>query len=100
MRRMIWLILAALCVPVAAAEKPLDELEQVRAAAAEARTAAAADPAIHDAESPPVKAYLAEQRRRRILRLAGLRQRLVEYQGDPSRQNLVPILKRQLHADP
>ena len=96
MRRMTWLIVAASWVPVVAAEKPLDELERVRIAAAEARKAAAADPTIHDAGSPPVKAYLAEQRRRRLLRLTGLRQRLGECQGDPSRQDLVPILKQQL----
>jgi hypothetical protein len=85
---MTWLIVAASWVPVVAEEKPLNELERVRIAAAEAREAAAADPTITDADSPPVKAYLSEQRRRRFLRLAGLRQRLEECQGDPSRQDL------------
>src|SRR5262249_37409500 len=31
-----------------------------------------------------------------LLHLTGLRRRLEEYQGDPSRQNLVPILRQQV----
>ena len=96
MRPVIWLIVAAACVSAAAQEKPNGELERAKVAAAESRKAAAADPAIKDAHSPPVKAYLAEQQRRRLLRLAGLRQRLDEYQRDPAKQNLVPVLKQQL----
>ena len=62
----------------------------------EARQAAAADPTIKDAQSPPVKAYLAEQQRRRLLRLATLRKRIAKTQADPAQQELVPVLKEQL----
>jgi iduronate 2-sulfatase len=96
MRWVIWLLVAAACASLAAQEKPNSELERVKAAAAETRKAAAAEPTIKDANSPPVKAYLAEQQRRRLMRLAGLRQRIDQYQGDPSKQNLVPTLKQQL----
>ena len=96
MRRIIWLLLAAVCIPAAAQEKPSGEQERLKAAAAEARNAAAADPTIKDAHSPPVKAYLIEQQRRRLVRLAGLQQRIDQYQGDAAKQNLIPVLKQQL----
>jgi hypothetical protein len=70
-------------------DKAVDDLEEVRAAAA-------ADPEITGAQSPPVKAYLAEQRRRRALRVTGLQKRIDECQGDASKQPLVDVLKQQL----
>jgi squalene-hopene/tetraprenyl-beta-curcumene cyclase len=46
--------------------------------------------------SPAVAAYQAEQKRRRGLHLSGLRTRLAEYERDPAKANLVPVLKQQL----
>ena len=88
--------MAVACAPLPRRRIPAASWNGSQAALAEARKAAAADPTINDANSPPVKAYLAEQQRRRLLRLTGLRQRLEEYQGDAARQDLVPILKQQL----
>ena len=96
MRWLMWLVLAAAGVVVVAQEKALDELEHVRVEAEQFRKAAAADPTIKDLHSPPVKAYLAEQQLRRLRRLAGLRKRISEFQNDPSKQSLVPILQKQL----
>jgi hypothetical protein len=90
------LIAVLLCVRAGAAETPADELAGVRAAATAARQAAAADPTIRDPDSRPVKAYLLEQQRRWITRLAGLRQRLSEYRRDPAKASLVSVLEQQL----
>lgn len=96
MRWLAWFVAAACCSLVVAEEKPADELERATLAATEARKAAAADPTVSNAASPPVRAYLAEQQRRQAVRLAGLRRRLDDYQRDPSKQDLVPVLKQQL----
>lgn len=66
------------------------------AVATKSRTASGVDSKLLTADSPPVKAYLAEQQRRRTLRLSMLRQRLDEYQLYASKANLVPVLKQQL----
>ena len=58
-----------------AQEKSAGEVEKLQAEIAEARKAAAANPIVKDAMSPPVLAYLAQQKRRRLLILASLRQR-------------------------
>lgn len=47
-------------------------------------------------DSPPVKAYVAEQARRREARLLALRKRLAEDELDPAKESLVAVLKRQL----
>jgi uncharacterized sulfatase len=96
MRQVVWLLVAAACAAAAAQDATSDELERAKAAAAEARKAAAADPLVKDVHSPPVRAYLAEQLRRRLLRLAGLRLRIDQAQRDPARQSLLPVLKQQL----
>ncbi len=83
------------CIVVAAAE-PADDLARVEAAAAEARRAAVAAPQVTDVASAPVRAYLAEQQRRRLLRLVGLRQRIDEYRRDVTKESLLPVLKQQL----
>lgn len=84
------------CCPVFAQEKPLSELERLQIEAAEARKTAAVDPTIKDAKSPPVLAYLAEQKRRRLTSISGLRQRIEQFQGDKSKESLIPVLKEQL----
>lgn len=100
MRLIAFLALSLSCCPALAQEKaqdkPVSELEKLQAAAIEARKAAAADPTIKHAESKPVVAYLIEQKRRRLSSIAGLRQRIEQYQADKSRENLVPVLKEQL----
>lgn len=100
MRLMALVALALSCCPALAQEKaqdkPASELEKLQAAAVEARSAAAADPTIKNAESKPVMAYLIEQKRRRLTSIAGLRQRIEQYQADKSRAELVPVLKEQL----
>lgn len=96
MRLTALLLVLTSCLPVFAQEKPGSELEKVQSEAAEARKAAAADPTIKDARSPPVLAYLAEQRRRRLNSLSSLRQRIEQFQGDKSKESLLPILKEQL----
>jgi len=82
--------------PVFAQEKPIGELERVQREAVETRKAAAADPTIKHAQSPPVLAYLAEQKRRRLNSVSSLRQRIKRFQGDQSKQDLLPILNAQL----
>jgi len=96
MRPIIWLLVAAACASATAQDTATGELERAKSAAAEARIVAAANPTIKDANSPPVKAYLAEQQRRRLLRLAGLRQRIGEAERDPAKQSLLPVFKEQL----
>lgn len=77
-------------------EKSADELEQLKAAANAARQAAAADPTISSPISPPVVAYLAEQKLRRLVSLLGLRDRIDQAQADPKKQELLPVLKDQM----
>jgi hypothetical protein len=96
MRQMVLLVAVALCCPVFAQEKPTRELERLQSEAIEARKAAGADPTIKDAESPPVRAYLVEQKRRRLTSVSSLRQRLEQFQSDKTKENLLPILKEQL----
>lgn len=97
MRAFLWFLVASCCCAnVVAADKPVDELERARQATAETRKSAAANPTVTDAASPPVKAYLAEQQRRQLLRLAGLKQRIEQAAADSSKQNLLPVLKQQL----
>jgi hypothetical protein len=96
MRQLILLIVAAACCAALAHKTWGDELEQATALAAETRREAAANPQVASAASPPVKAYLAEQQRRLLLRLAGITKRIAEYERDTSKQNLVPILRQQL----
>lgn len=84
------------CGSVLAQVKPDGELERLQSTAAKAREAAAADPTIKNAQSPPVLAYLIEQKRRRLNSTAKLRQRIEQYSGDKNREDLIPILKEQL----
>ena len=95
---MLALAVSILCCPVLAEEqgKPASELETLQAEAVEARKAAAADPTIKSAESKPVLLYVIEQKRRRLNSIAGLRQRIEQYQGNKQKENLVPVLKEQL----
>jgi uncharacterized sulfatase len=95
-RTIVCLILATCFLPVARAENPAAELERATAAAQAARLAAAKDPTVTSADSPPVRAYLAEQTRRRLLRLATLHKKIEQYQADPATAELVPVLKEQL----
>lgn len=96
MQRAICLVIAAACGAAAAEDKAPEGLEQIRAAAGAAREAAASNPQIAGVQSPPVQAYLAEQRLRRAVRVSGLRQRIGEYQGDAARQPLAAVLQQQL----
>lgn len=96
MRLTICLFVLSLSCRAAAADKPADDLETVRAAAAETRKIAAVDPVIKDASSPPVLAYLAEQKRRRLLGVTSLQQRIDQFQADKSKESLLPVLKEQL----
>src|SRR5436189_4646114 len=96
MRLIACLVLLASCGPVTAQEKPGGELERLQSKAAAAREAAAADPTIKNAQSPAVLVYLIEQKRRRLNSTAILRQRIEQYSGDKSREDLIPILKEQL----
>jgi hypothetical protein len=63
---------------------------------AEARKAAAVDPTVKDTESPSVRAYLAEQKRRRLLSVSILQQRIEQAQGDVTKETLLPIWREQL----
>ncbi len=91
------LILSVLlpCAVLRAAE-PANHLEQLTVAAQAARQKAAAEPVVRDRSSPPVIAYLAEQSRRRAVRLAGLKLRLADAERDASKAELAPVLKQQL----
>ncbi len=79
-----------------AGDKHSADLEKIQSASAEARKAAAGDPTIKNAASAPVRLYLVEQQRRRLTSLAGLRQRIEQYQSDETKKSLVPVLKEQL----
>ncbi len=96
MRLIACLVVLASCCPVLAEEKPASELEKLQIDAVEARKAAAADPTIKSADSKPVVAYLIEQKRRRLLSINGLRQRIEKLQADKSGENLLPVLKEHL----
>src|SRR5579872_2238237 len=96
MRLITVLAVLSLIHPVFAQEKPATELDRMRLEAAEARTAAAADPTIKNAKSHPVRAYLAEQKRRRLTSIASLRERIEKYQADAINADLIPVLKEQL----
>jgi squalene-hopene/tetraprenyl-beta-curcumene cyclase len=48
------------------------------------------------ADAPPLKAYLAEQQRRRRLRIDTLQKRLAEVAADPTKASLLPVLTQQL----
>src|SRR4051812_1749263 len=97
MMRWIGLLAVSIfCSMVLAQEKSTAESEKLQAEIAETRKAAATNPMVKDASSPPVLAYLAEQKRRRLLSLASLRQRIEKAQGDASKQSLLPIWKEQL----
>jgi hypothetical protein len=100
MRLTTWLVVLVSCGSVFAQDQtrgePVSELEKAKKEATETRKAAAADPTIKDAKSPPVLAYLAEQKRRRILGITTLRQRIEKLQGDKTKENLIPVLKEQL----
>jgi hypothetical protein len=96
MWRLALLMLLVLVSPVLGEDKSAGELEKVQADEAELRKAAAADPIVNDADSAPVKVYLAEQKRRRLMSLSGLRQRIAQAQGDRSKQALLPVWKEQL----
>lgn len=97
-RGMLVLVVSVLWCPALAKaqDKPVSELEKLQADAVEARKAAAADPTIKNAESKPVLLYLIEQKRRRLSSIAGLRQRIEQYQTDKQKENLIPVLKEQL----
>src|SRR6187455_2221644 len=85
-----------LCAQEQGGDQPVTEFDKVKKQAADARKAAAADPTIKDAKSAPVLAYLAEQKRRRLLGISTLRQKIEKLQSDSSKQSLVSILKEQL----
>lgn|GEM_PF-193411 len=71
----------------------------VSAAQSAARGSASSAPssvAKLDPALPAVAAYVAEQKRRRELHVAGLRTRLTEYERDSAKANLVPVLRQQL----
>src|SRR5262245_53823247 len=89
------LVVFAVCGPATAQEKPVGELEKLQSAATAARQAAATDPTIKNAQSPPVVAYQIEQKRRRLNSTQSLRQRIEQYAGDKKREDLIPILKQQ-----
>lgn len=96
MRFIPLLLIVAAYQPALIQSSSASELEKLRSAADEARKAAAADPAIKDASSPPVKAYLIEQKRRRLATMESLRERIEQFKSDPAKENLVPVLKQQL----
>lgn len=96
MRSILCFGLAIVCCTVVAVEKPATDVEQATSAAKAARQNAASEPTIRDANSPPVKAYLLEQQRRRVVRLSGLKQRLDEAQRDATKASLVPVMQQQL----
>jgi hypothetical protein len=91
----IW-FLCSLSLSVVADEKESGELAKLRVVADEARKAAGKDPSIKDASSAPVIAYQAEQQRRRLTTLVGLRERIRQLSGDTAQENLLPVLKQQL----
>lgn len=96
MRLITLLVVSSFACLVFAQEKPATELDKIRLEAAETRKAAAADPTIKDAKSHPVRAYRAEQKRRRLTSIASLRERIEKYQADGSNADLIPVLKEQL----
>src|SRR3954469_4283024 len=96
MMRLALLAVLVLCSQVLAEEKSAGELEKLQSEMAEARKVAAADPTVKDATSPPVLVYAAEQKRRRLLSLSSLRQRIEKAPGDASKESLLPIWKEQL----
>jgi nicotinamidase-related amidase len=97
-RSLSWLIVLGCYANATGADdfSPEFFLKAAAEKAAEARQAAAADPVIVDRTSAPVKAYLAEQERRQVLRQNTLVKRFEEAQADPGKQDLVPVLKQQL----
>lgn len=96
MRLIACLTASAACCLLLAQDKPVNDLEKLEASATEARRAAAAEPTIKNSESKPVVAYLIEQKRRRLLSIAGLRTRIEKYATDKSKEGLVPVLEEQL----
>ncbi len=81
---------------IRAADAPDPEVQKAQEAATATRQAAATSPTVTDANSAPVKAYLAEQQLRRISRLSGLRQRIAAAKENVSRDSLLPVLEGQL----
>lgn len=96
MRIVIALLIVSWSLTVVGADPPADELQQLRAAAEATRKLAAADATVVSVESLPVKAYLAEQQLRRAARVAGLQQRIKEYEQDVTKQALLLVLRKQL----
>jgi len=78
------------------AQSATDAVDDARKKATELRKAAAADPIVRDVTSPPVQAYLAEQKLRRLNSLARLRQRIAQVSADSTMSDLLPVLKTQL----
>jgi hypothetical protein len=98
MRWIVCLMLLVVGSPLLGEDRPAGELEKLQAEEAEIRKAAAADPTVKDADSAPVKVYLTEQKRRRLMGLSSLRQRIAQAQGDQSKEALLPVWREQLAA--
>ena len=95
MRLILLSILLFAATPLLA-QSATDAVDDARKKATELRKAAAADPNVRDVTSPPVQAYLAEQKLRRLNSLARLRQRIAQVTADATMSDLLPVLKTQL----